>query len=38
MPRGGFSETFSADLIDYESVIEVIKKNHAGKLFAGLQE
>jgi len=38
MPRGGFSETFSADLIDYESVIEAIKKNHAGRLFAGLQK
>jgi hypothetical protein len=38
MPRGGFSETFSADLIDYKSIIEAIKKNHAGRLFAGLQE
>jgi len=38
MPRGGFSETFSADLIDYKSIIEAIKKNHAGRLFAGLQK
>ena len=37
MPRGGFSETISADLISYESLIENIKKNHAGRLIAGLQ-